>query len=444
VIRYMRIVLVAIIVVQVCTSCSRVPLKETEQVTVRILGISQEMFDADYGNPIAHNGHEITVEAIAIPFVDGEDLHVTTMNRLESDNPDVLVTNGMVLPMLTREGLLHPLDQQVAVNGDRIEGFAPSIMQKIKNDGGDGYIYGLPTTFSSQALFYNQNVFEKYNMPLPTNDMTWTEVLTLEHRLLKTMIESGEAAYGLLEFDVGDAARRLDQLIHAYAMSEGLNGLDASNKKIDMDNTRWRGIWQEMIQAYNEYRLLIDSSRTQFPYEDRLLSFASQRAPLMLGDVSNWHDWSSEVGQLSFQWGVAAPPGRTNIYIQNEVAAIPESSLNKEAAWSLIEYMTSSDVTEANLSAEGNGGFPKGYALPAWITLKEQKVNKDLSAFYVKEPSMVGLYSTSDEFPAQFYSSYRESRIEHIQAVLDGKWTVDAALMDLQKEAQRILDHYLH
>jgi ABC-type glycerol-3-phosphate transport system substrate-binding protein len=233
-------------------------------------------------------------------------------------------------------------------------------------------------------------------------------------------------------------------LIHAYAMSEGLNGLDASNKKIDMDNTRWRGIWQEMIQAYNEYRLLIDSSRTQFPYEDRLLSFASQRAPLMLGDVSNWHDWSSEVGQLSFQWGVAAPPGRTNIYIQNEVAAIPESSLNKEAAWSLIEYMTSSDVTEANLSAEGNGGFPKGYALPAWITLKEQKVNKDLSAFYVKEPSMVGLYSTSDEFPAQFYSSYRESRIEHIQAVLDGKWTVDAALMDLQKEAQRILDHYLH
>jgi multiple sugar transport system substrate-binding protein len=440
----MRIVLIAIIVVLVCTSCSQEPLKETEQVTLRILGMSQEMFDADYGNPITHDEYEITVEATAIPYVDGEDMHVTTINRLESDNPDVVVTNGIVFPMLTREGHLHPLDQQVAVNGNHIEGLAPSIMKKIKNDGGDGYLYGLPTTFSSQVLFYNQHVFEKYNMPLPTNDMTWIEVLTLEQRLLKSMIESGQAAYGLLEFNVGDAARRLDQLIHANAVSEGLNELDASNKKIDMDNTEWRAIWQEMIHAYNGYRLLTDSGRTQFPYEDRLLSFPSQRAPLMLGDVNNWYVWSSESGQLSFEWGVAAPPGRTNVYIQNEVVAIPESSLNKEAAWSLIEYMTSSETTEANLSIDSYGSFPKGYSFPAMITLNEQKVNKDLSAFYIKEPAIVGLYSTSDEFPAQFYNSFRESRIEHIQAVLDGKWTVDEALSNLQKEAQRILDQYLH
>jgi multiple sugar transport system substrate-binding protein len=60
--------------------------------------------------------------------------------------------------------------------------FDPGTIQTIRNLSG-GKLYGLPNTSNPIVLFYNKDIFDAFNVPYPTDGMTWDEVFELAQKV---------------------------------------------------------------------------------------------------------------------------------------------------------------------------------------------------------------------------------------------------------------------
>ncbi len=423
----------------VLASCGKKQVEPLQKVQVNYLGLPQDIFDIRYGNPITLGNMEI--EVIAQPFVSNpdEEYAVTLARQLQQGGVDVVQTTGMALPLLVQENLLWPIETVLDMNTD---GFAESIIQKIRNDSGDGFLYGLPTVLMSDVLYYNKELFDKHDLPVPKNGMSWSETLQLDRQLWSRMTEIG-AAYSLLEAGDEPPAARLDKLISAYAKSEGI--ADFSNGAVTLDTTQWHTVWQNIINAYVSYDHANQSENAQTPYGNRELSFTNQSSALMIGGSYYWHNWMSS-GLPDFEWGLATTPGTYNIYYQYELLAISNDSGRKDAAWRLIEYLTSEETTDRLLTETDDSHSFRGYTgrFPARIAQMEEKLEVDLSALYVQAPASDGLYvrTSNPAMSLEFHDNYRALRITHIEEVLNGSMTVQDALASLQQETAILVSEW--
>jgi multiple sugar transport system substrate-binding protein len=60
--------------------------------------------------------------------------------------------------------------------------FDPGTIQTIRNLSG-GQLYGLPNTSNPIVLFYNKDIFDAFNVPYPTDGMTWDQVYELAQKV---------------------------------------------------------------------------------------------------------------------------------------------------------------------------------------------------------------------------------------------------------------------
>src|SRR5690606_14159735 len=142
----------------------------------------------------------------------------------------------------------------------------------------------------------------------------------------------------------------------------------------------------------------------------------------MTGGSYYWHNWMLS-GLPDFEWGFVTAPGTYNIYYQYELLAISKDSDSKDAAWRLIEYLTSKETTD-RLLTETDGSHPfRGFngRFPARIAQMEEKQQVDLSALYVQAPASDGLYqrTSNPALPLEFHNDYRDLRIALIEEVLN-------------------------
>jgi hypothetical protein len=79
---------------------------------------------------------------------------------------------------------LYELDAAIEQDSEfSLEGILPGAIQKMRSMG-DGKLYDLAPTFSSDAIFYNKKLFEEYGVPLPQDGMIWNDLLLLAERFL--------------------------------------------------------------------------------------------------------------------------------------------------------------------------------------------------------------------------------------------------------------------
>ena len=90
--------------------------------------------------------------------------------------PDVFELNYENFVTFASRGTLAPLDERLAadaaVSGDT---FYPAALDAFAYE---GVQYGLPITFSTVVLFYNQDLFDAAGIAYPTDDWTWDDVMT--------------------------------------------------------------------------------------------------------------------------------------------------------------------------------------------------------------------------------------------------------------------------
>src|SRR5690606_28174800 len=101
------------------------------------------------------------------------------LDLLKDQAPDIIHTRRPnTFEQLVEHGYLQDLTSLIKRDKFDIDNFDKGIIDLLRSKG-NGKLYGLAPTFSGRALFYNKSIFAEYNVPYPTDRMSWEEVLQL-------------------------------------------------------------------------------------------------------------------------------------------------------------------------------------------------------------------------------------------------------------------------
>ena len=122
--------------------------------------------DFEYENP------DIKVRFMHIPQNYFQKIHLLFASNTA---PDVIFMNNQYLPIYANAGVLEDL-----TNDFDFSKFYP---QTVKALSWEGKIYAVPRDVSNLVIFYNKDIFDKYNIPYPNPNWTIQDFLIIAEKL---------------------------------------------------------------------------------------------------------------------------------------------------------------------------------------------------------------------------------------------------------------------
>ncbi|MBB3109092.1 multiple sugar transport system substrate-binding protein [Paenibacillus phyllosphaerae] len=284
---------------------------------------------------------------------------------LNGSNPvDVVVLDGgtSYLKRLVQDNMLKQLDPVIQENEFDIEDYVPSVIEGIK-DAGDGSIYALTPTFNSSALYYNKKMFADAGIEVPTDNMTWDDVITLAKRIAKG--NGQERTFGLqMSRWGGDAFNDMQQY---YLPALQLKMFDDNAEKMTVEGPGWEKVFTTMASLYKDKIVpsqqdiypengggVVNGKAVFNPFQGDL--FLSNRVAMTLAgydyvmELSRAKDQSAKNPQITaVDWGVvtmpqhAENPGIGSAITLTAPMAINAKAANPEDAWTFIEFNNSKE-----------------------------------------------------------------------------------------------------
>ncbi len=100
----------------------------------------------------------------------------------------------------------------------------------------DGGIYGLPAFIGTSGLYYNKDIFDKFAVEYPRDNMTWDEVYDLAVKLTRS--DGGEQYYGFAN----------DNLNYITANQLSLDPIDPETLEANLTSDGWVKIVQNLAR----------------------------------------------------------------------------------------------------------------------------------------------------------------------------------------------------
>ncbi|NMA83475.1 MAG: extracellular solute-binding protein [Epulopiscium sp.] len=123
---------------------------------------------------------------------------------------------GVDAKTLIASGRVLPFDSFLDADPTWKDGFAPSVLNEIRHT--DGQIYSLPITGFYEGLFCNTDLFNDFNLPLPTDwDSLLTAITVFSETDIIPMAASLDESYYLLDAFLLSAAGATEDL---YQLNE--------------------------------------------------------------------------------------------------------------------------------------------------------------------------------------------------------------------------------
>lgn len=250
---------------------------------------------------------------------------------------DVTNVHFWYIPQFARAKYIEPLDPLIATQSDprwkSIDDFVPSYLEAMKHD---GKIYGLPFQGIVQILYYRKDLFEKYNIKIPT---TMTELMAAAKALTLDVDKDGKIdIYGYTDRGSADPASFMSPVGWIYAW--GVSFLDKDMKP--QLNT------PQAVAAVTHYVTLL---KEYGPPGQANMGWAEAEQALLSGKAAmhiDTHDLAPDmdnpqISQVAGKIGFALPPKEVR-YSQDFFASglsINADSKHKGAAWLFVQWATS-------------------------------------------------------------------------------------------------------
>ncbi|MDK2886713.1 MAG: multiple sugar transport system substrate-binding protein [Thermosipho sp. (in: thermotogales)] len=88
--------------------------------------------------------------------------------------PDIFYVDVYFFEELAGKNVLLPLDIFIKKDNFDLNAYFEPLVEAFKYN---GRVYGIAKDFSTLALYYNKEIFDKYGVPYPTNEDTWFDLL---------------------------------------------------------------------------------------------------------------------------------------------------------------------------------------------------------------------------------------------------------------------------
>jgi len=253
--------------------------------------------------------------------------------------PDVLFLSPVVT--YAGQGVLEPLDPFIKASGYDTSDYWPSLLQfgKLK-----GTIYGLPRDIGLEVLYYNKDIFDEAGVDYPTNFWTWDD-LKLASSKLSRITSSGRVQRYALAMEGGK-----------YQLFIGQNRgriLD------DMVNPTRCTLTEP--QAVEAVKFFADMMNNNLAMRPSALSqaggdagvFQSRQAAMIIQNASR----ISAFNAAKMNYDVAAVPipadGQRSGSAGGAAWTMSKYSDDKEAAWTFLSWLQSTDGGQAIYTASG-------------------------------------------------------------------------------------------
>lgn len=316
---------------------------------------------------------DVTIEVVNAGT--GNDQYTALQNAIAAGSgvPDVAQIEYYALPQFAIAGSLADLTE---FGADELDGtFSPGPWNAVHQ--GEG-IYGLPADSGPMALFYNDTVFQKYGVAVPT---TWDEYLAAA----RAIHAADPNAY--ITNDTGDAGFTTSMIWQAGGKPYTVDGTDVTVDFTDEGSTKFAELWQQLV---DEDLLAPISSWSDEWYQG-------------LGDgtiatltIGAWMPGNLESGvpAASGQWRVAQMPqweaGASDTAENGGSSlAVTEASKNKALAYDFLQYLSAGDGVQIRIDG---GGFPATTA----DLQSDEFLNKEFEYFGGQKVNEVLSQSASD------------------------------------------------
>ncbi|CAG7612081.1 hypothetical protein PAESOLCIP111_01478 [Paenibacillus solanacearum] len=172
-----------------------------------------------------------------------------TIKFINSGKTQELITSGQTIDILFASigasqahlldlGLESDISPEIKKFNYDLNRLEPTMVDAARKMADGKGIYGLPVYVPPSAIYYNKDLFDKFGVPYPKDDMTWDELFELSKKMTRN--DGGTQYYGL--------ASSYGHLATMNQMSIPLVGPDKT-ATFDKDD-RWKTFVDNLIRFY--------------------------------------------------------------------------------------------------------------------------------------------------------------------------------------------------
>lgn len=283
---------------------------------------------------------EIQIEIWHQPWAD----YFTKLQTLWAANDAAAIPDVMFLfpvPSYAKDGVLEDLTPYIEASDYNLDDYWPGLLDSAMYEGG---LYGFPRDIGLEVLYYNKDIFDEVGVEYPTEEWTWDDLLAAAEQL--TVVESsGRVSRYALGMEGGK-----------YQLWVGQNGGSILD---DMSNPTTCTLDQP--EAVEGVKFFADMMNNNYAMRDANLSQAGgDAAVFQSGQVAMIIQNASRVSAFNaagMNYDVAVVPipegGQRSAGAGGAAWTMSSTSDNKDAAWTFLSWLQSTDGGQAIYTASG-------------------------------------------------------------------------------------------
>lgn len=421
--------------------------KNNEKTTLKVMYYDERGFYSQYGMLFSAIYPNIEIEVVStqnVNYEDGKDMQKAMEEFIEEQKPDVLMLGPDQYAKMAGEGKLYNLESFIKKDEYDLEGIVPGVVDYLKEQS-DGILYGLAPNFNSQAIYYNKDLFTKYDVPFPEDRMSWKTLLELA-AMFPTTGTKEDRVYGLKAgYNSG-----LYQFGLTIGASQGLSYVNPTTMQMTINTDSWKTAF-ETAQMAIKSGTLYEEDRNGMMSESSTYESYLLRDPFIGGKVAMAMDANYLMDQIKEaknnkevmdkvikNWDLVTMPvnpqnpDESSSMSIHQIFAIDAKSTNPEGAWKFISYINGDEFARVTSKVQ-NGGFP----IRTKYLSAEEGLN--MAAFYSLKPVQSTMFKDFEKLPQEFQMKFYGISEQEMQGVTDGKKSVSEALDNLQAQGQQFL-----
>ncbi|MDD4279189.1 MAG: extracellular solute-binding protein [Candidatus Sumerlaeales bacterium] len=245
--------------------------------------------------------------------------------------PDVVYLMPDAMPGLIDNDVLEPLDSYIERDKIDLSIYYKQVVDNLRYPNDTGKLYAFPIHFSTDALFYNEEIFDEAGIPYPDETWDWNKYREIAGKLTSPRDKNGHRKYfGCLQVET--------QLLLAGSDAPIF---DRNTNRFIVNNTTA----VEIMRWNSEINGTAGPDISERADSDDMTLFSNKRLAMFIGRTWQLPEIDRRV-LGKFRWNVThVPKGSVKRFTMLGVGgnAISHMSKNKEAAWRFAKFYSSKD-----------------------------------------------------------------------------------------------------
>jgi multiple sugar transport system substrate-binding protein len=270
----------------------------------------------------------IDVDLIAVPN-QGDHIAKLATDFSGGSPPDLFLINYRRFGQFAGQGVLEPLGARLETTGSlREEAFYPEAIDAFRFDGD---LMCLPQNISSQVVYYNPTLFERFDVANPAAGWTWDDFLATARRMTRDTDRDGKTDVYGIAFDI-DLVR-----VAPFIWQAGGEVVDdvKNPTRMTLDTIDVQRALAFVGSLRRQYR--VTPTEAEEEAEDPETRFSNKRLAMFI-DSRRATTTLREVDGLTFD---VAPLPRDRVaanMLHSDAYCMARDSKNKDAAFKFVEF----------------------------------------------------------------------------------------------------------